>query len=163
MSAWQTATDPAEVHALLEASDAHQAEQSGTPAPVRRFATTQSLVENGCVRLLRRDGQAVAMFTLIRRPRGDTPPDYPPASRPAQLSRLAVAPDALAEGSLAGVGCVREAIRLATAWGADVLRAEANPDLRATRRLLAQLGFEQCGPVHTDDTGRRFVHLQKTL
>ncbi|QPA01354.1 hypothetical protein OIM90_22375 [Streptomyces sp. AD16] len=58
---------------------------------------------------------------------------------------------------------MREAIRLAASLGADALRAEANPDLRETRALLASLGFEQCGPVHSDDTGRRYVHLHKSL
>ncbi|WP_106978986.1 hypothetical protein [Streptomyces griseus] len=160
---WEDAADAAEVHALLEACDAHQAEATHTPRPVRRPETTAALVAGGHVRLLREDGRAVGMFTLDTRPRAEEPPDHPHAERPAYMSRLAVAPDRLAAGSLVGVRCVREAIRLAGSLGADALRAEANPDIRSTRALLASLGFEQCGPVHSDDTGRRFVHLHKSL
>ncbi|WP_327178623.1 GNAT family N-acetyltransferase [Streptomyces sp. NBC_01335] len=160
---WEDAADADEVHALLEACDAHQAEATGTPRPVRRPETTAALVAGRHVRLLREDGRAVGMFTLDTRPRAEVPPGHPRADRPAYLSRLAVAPDHLAAGSLVGVRCLREAVRLAGALGADALRAEANPDIRGTRALLASLGFEQCGPAHSDDTGRRFVHLHKPL
>ncbi|ESP97468.1 hypothetical protein KQH42_21075 [Streptomyces sp. CHA1] len=160
---WEDATGAAEVHALLEACDAHQADATGTPRPVRRMETTAALVEGRHVRLLREDGRAVGMFTLTTGRRAEDPPGLPHADRPARLSRLAVAPDLLDAGLLVGVRCVREAIRLAASLGADALRAEANPDLRETRALLASLGFEQCGPVHSDDTGRRYVHLHKSL
>ncbi|MEU6243461.1 hypothetical protein [Streptomyces sp. NPDC047024] len=160
---WEDATDPAEVHALLEACDAHQADVTGTPRPVRRRETTAALVEGRHVRLLRENGRAIGMFTLTAGPRAEEPPGQPHADRPAYLCRLAVAPDHLATGSLVGVRCVREAIRLAGSLGADALRAEANPDIRGTRTLLASLGFEQCGPTHADDKGRRYVHLHKPL
>ncbi|EST26303.1 hypothetical protein N566_24160 [Streptomycetaceae bacterium MP113-05] len=147
---WEDAADAVEVHTLLEACDAHQADATGTPRPVRRRETTVALVDGRHVRLLREDGRAVGMFTLTTRLRAEEPPGQPHADRPAYLSRLAVAPDLLAAGSPVGVRCVREAIRLAGSLGADALRAEANPDLRGTRAMLASLGFEQCGPVHSD-------------
>ncbi|MFD6880243.1 MULTISPECIES: GNAT family N-acetyltransferase [unclassified Streptomyces] len=160
---WEDATDPVEVHTLLEACDAYQAEVTDTPRPVRRTETTSAFVTAGHVRLLREHGRAVGMFTLTTRPGAEGPAGQPYAARPAYLSRLAVAPDHLAAGSLIGARCVREAIRLAVALGADAIRAEANPDIRSTRTLLESLGFEQFGPVHSDDTGRRFVHIHKPL
>ncbi|MEV8093591.1 hypothetical protein [Kitasatospora sp. NPDC085879] len=161
---WERAGDAAEVHALLRACDAHQAERSGTAAPDRSLATTEALVRLGAVHLLRSDGRAVAMFTLTTAPRPEpATDDYPPASNPVYLSRLAVAPDLLADGTLMGVRCVRKAVQLAGGTGADALRAEANPDLVNTRAMLADLGFEQHGPVHADETGRRYVRLQRTL
>jgi hypothetical protein len=80
---WEDATDAAEVHALLEACDAHQADATGTPRPVRRRETTAALVEGRHVRLLREDGRAVGMFTLTTRPRAEEPPGQPHADRPA--------------------------------------------------------------------------------
>ncbi|MGW2280438.1 hypothetical protein [Streptomyces sp. NPDC001770] len=161
---WETATDPAEVHALLTACDAAEARRSGTAAPARRELTTERLVREGAVHLLRGEtGAAGAMFTLTSAPRFQEPTDYPHASRPTYLSRLAVAPALSATGTLVGVRAVRKAVELATALGADALRSEANPDLVRTRALLDQLGFVQHGPVHRAETGRRYVHLQKTL
>ncbi|RFU86637.1 hypothetical protein DY218_11215 [Streptomyces triticagri] len=113
--------------------------------------------------MLSEGDRLLGMFTMTATPRMPAHPDFPPAHKPAQLSRLAVAPELLAAGSLTGVRCVRKAIAVASALGADVLRSEANPDLQGTRQLLDQLGFFQQGPVHTDESGRRFVYLQKTL
>ncbi|UBU11334.1 hypothetical protein [Nonomuraea gerenzanensis] len=162
--AWEDGQDAAELHELLVRSDAYQAGRTGTAAPARRIETTRALVSRGSVHVLRHGGQAVASFTLsCSPPSGLDPSAFPAAGDPVYLSRLAVLPELLAEGSFAGVRCVRRAIRLATAAGADALRAEANPDLTDTRTMLLGLGFEQQGPVHADETGRRYVHLQKLL
>ncbi|MGW3351309.1 hypothetical protein ACWDA3_49110 [Nonomuraea rubra] len=162
--AWEDGQEAAELHELLVLCDAYQAERSGTAAPARRVETTRALVSRGLVHVLRHGGRAVASFTLSGSPPSGLDPDAFPAARdPVYLSRLAVLPELLAEGSFAGVRCVRKAIRLAADAGADVLRAEANPDLADTRTMLLGLGFEQQGPVHADETGRRYVHLQKFL
>ncbi|MFL6128904.1 MAG: cupin domain-containing protein [Mycobacteriales bacterium] len=161
---WEVATDPAEVHQLLHDSDAHQARQSGSPVPQRQLETTVRHVRDGAVHLLRRDGVAVAMFTLSWSPAFDEDESiFPIAVRAAYLSRLSVAPAALASGSLDGLRCVRRAVELAAEAGADALRCEANPDLAGTRAMLDRLGFVQCGPVHADDRGRRWVYLHRPL
>jgi aldose 1-epimerase len=160
---WETATSATEVHDLLTSCDAHQAARSGTRAPVRRLEVTEQLVRDGAVRVLRHGARPVAMFTLTSGPGKHPPADCPAAGRPAYLSRLAVAPELLTVGSLVGVRCVRKAIGTAAATGADVLRAEANPDLRETRALLDRLGFVQHGPVYVTGTGRRYVQLEKVL
>jgi hypothetical protein len=161
---WQVATDAAEVHRLLRDSDAHQARVSGTPVPRRQLETTVRHVRDGAVHLLYRDGTAVAMFTLSWVPAFDEDESiFPPAVRAAYLSRLSVAPAALAGGSLDGLRCVRRAIELAGEAGADALRCEANPDLTGTRAMLDGLGFVQCGPTHSDDSGRRWVYLHRPL
>ncbi|MFI1792590.1 hypothetical protein ACH40D_29890 [Streptomyces olivaceoviridis] len=152
--------DAPEVHALLGACDTYQAEQSGTPVPLRRPERTRELVASAAVHVLRSADGIAAMFTLAWD--DSTPDGYPPAARPARLSRLAVRPELLSTGSMAGVQCVRRAIELATARGADVLRAEANPDLAQTRALLGHLGFQQHGPVESDGD-RRWVRLQRQL
>lgn len=152
--------DVPQVHALLSACDAYQAAQSGTPAPVRRPERTRELVVSGAVHVLRSVDAIAAMFTLVRE--GTTPDGYPQAVRPARLSRLAVQPRLLETGSMAGVQCIRKAIELAAAGGADALRAEANPDLAQTRALLGRLGFEQHGPVESDGL-RRWVRLQRPV
>ncbi|MFC4585730.1 galactose mutarotase [Sphaerisporangium corydalis] len=161
---WEVGTDPRELHDLLVACDAYQAERTGTPVPARVIETTESRVRSGAVHLLRRGTEAVAMFTLTDRPPFDPAGlDLPEGGRLMYLSRLAVKPELLEQGSLVGVQCVRKAIELARGLGADALHAEANPDLTGTRALLAHLGFEQHGPVHSDGTGRRYVHLRKPL
>ncbi|TYB69115.1 hypothetical protein FXF51_07670 [Nonomuraea sp. PA05] len=161
---WEDGQDAAELHELLVLCDAHQAARSGTAAPARRVETTEALVSRGCVHVLRHGGKAVASFTLSGSPpSGLDTAAFPAARDPVYLSRLAVLPELLAGGSFAGVRCVRKAIRLAGDAGADVLRAEANPDLTDTRTMLLGLGFEQQGPVHADESGRRYVYLQKFL
>ncbi|MFJ4963927.1 hypothetical protein EES43_28165 [Streptomyces sp. ADI96-02] len=160
---WEVARLDAEVHALLCASDALHARLSGTPVPRRDPETTRRRVRAGCVRVLRSGGTAVASFTLTTEP--PFPPDearFAPAARPLYLSRLSVLPALLETGEPAGLRCLREALREARARGADVLRAQANPDLRGSSALLAQLGFEQQGPV-LEDAGVRRVHLQRRL
>ena len=161
---WEIAEDPAEVHDLLCACDAWQAEATGTPVPRRRYASTERWVRAGAVHLLREHGRAVAMFTLSEVPPFDlraTP--YGPARYPLYLQRLAVTPELLRTGSVLGAQCVRRAVTVARRRQADVLRAEANPDLRATRELLRVLGFVQLGDIRQDDTGRRWVYLERPL
>jgi hypothetical protein len=162
-TAWAVATEPAEVHELLCASDRYQAERTGTPAPARRIASTEWLVRSGATHVLRQDGRAVAMFTLTTEPPFNaTEVPFPFAAAPRYLQRLAVHPDLAAGGSLAGARCVRRALELAAAAGADALRCEANPDLAATHELLVSLGFQQAGEV-LEAEGVRRVYLQHRI
>lgn len=161
---WEVAADADEVHELLCLSDRYQGERFRSPVPRRNIATTESLVRDGLVHLMRSDGRTAAMFTLTRVPAFEEPPGvFPRAQAPAYLSRLAVRPDLVAAASLAGPLCVRRAVRLAADSGADVLRAEANPDLAATVDCLELLGFRRCGTVFSDTTGRRRTHLYRPL
>jgi hypothetical protein len=161
-SSWEVGADPAEVHALLCACDAHQSTPEA-PAPKRNPETTRRRVEAGEVHLLRQGGEAIAMFTLSwDAPFGDDLSTFPVARRPAYLGRLAVHPELLEGGSIVGAGCLRRAVELARAGGADALRAQANPDVANVLALLTAFGFEQCGPVLSDGERRR-VHLQKPL
>jgi quercetin dioxygenase-like cupin family protein len=161
---WELATDPEPVHELLCRSDVHHAAHTGTPVPRRNWDSTDRHVRSSAVHVLRRGDELAAMFTL-----SDHPPfnlaetAYQPATRPVYLQRLAVAPHLLEEGSLVGVRCVRRAIELAERSGADVLRSEANPDLAGPVSVLHQSGFVQRGPVHADSSGRRWVHLERSL
>ncbi|WP_320064502.1 hypothetical protein [Micromonospora sp. RTGN7] len=161
---WAVADDPVEVHDLLCASDAHQAAATGSPAPARRLATTRQRVEAGAVHLLRVGGRAVGMFTLTAEaPYDASTVPFPAARQPHYLSRLSVHPDELAAGSLIGVRCLRRAVQVAAASGADSLRSEANPDLAPTWSLLTGLGFVPCGPTHSDPSGRSWAYLHKPL
>ncbi|MFF2998207.1 hypothetical protein ACFVTC_27195 [Streptomyces sp. NPDC057950] len=161
---WETAEDPDEVHALLRACDGYQARKYGSAAPVRNSGTTERRVHAGDVHLLRHDGEAAGMFTLTWDPPFALAPDsFPAATRPAYLGRLAVAPRWLADSTPAGATCVRRALELASARGADALRSEANPDLADTVKLLELLGFRRHGGVLTDGEGRRTVRLQKSF
>lgn len=159
---WETATDPEEVHTLLCASDAYQAARYGVAVPMRQRSTTDRLVRAGAVHLLRLGPDAIGMFTLSHTPPFDDLSTFPPARNPAYLQRLAVRPEHLHDTSIAGARCLRKAIELAQHSGADALRAEANPDLTATRTLLQLMGFSQYGEVNTDGV-RRWVFLQKAL
>jgi hypothetical protein len=128
------------------------------PAPARRLAPTRRRVFASAVHLLRVEGEPVAMFTLTWEPAFDTGLDvFPPARLAAYMSRLAVAPG---HDALTGARCVRRAA--AAEAGADVLRSEANPDLRASDALLRMHGFEPFGPVEVAG-GLRGVRLQKQL
>ncbi|MGH8931683.1 MAG: GNAT family N-acetyltransferase [Egibacteraceae bacterium] len=161
---WEVATDAAEVHALLCACDSYQVSVLGLPAPNRRMKASETLVRDQSVHVLRRDGEAIAMFTLT--PRAPFDQDikiFPEARKSFYLQRLAVKPELLARGSVLGAQCIRKAIELATRSGADAVRCEANPDLVSTRELLDHLGFEQYGLTLSDNEGRRRVYLQKTL
>ncbi|MGW2051685.1 hypothetical protein ACWCPF_42120 [Streptomyces sp. NPDC001858] len=161
---WETARDPDQAHALLRACDSYQARKYGSAAPVRNFRTTERRVQAGEVHLLRHGGEAAGMFTLSWDPPFTLAPDvFPPAVEPAYLGRLAVAEKWLADGTPIGATCVRRAMELASAGGADALRSEANPALTDTLKLLELLGFRRHGPVLTDGTGRRAVRLQKDL
>ncbi|MFE2353648.1 hypothetical protein [Streptomyces parvulus] len=161
---WETARDADEVHALLQACDARQALSHGSPVPVRNPATTARRVGAGEVHLLRHAGEPAGMFTLSWEPPFALDPDaFPPARRPAYLGRLAVAPERLDDGTPVGASCVRRALELAADRGADALRAEANPDLTNTVRLLELLGLRRHGDVLTDARGRRTVRLHKPL
>jgi len=159
---WETATDAEEVHALLCACDAYQASPRA-PAPQRSKETTRRRVADGAVHLLRGDGELLAMFTLMWSTPFDEPDGvFPPARKPAYMSRLAVNPTLLAQGTVLGGQCYRRALDLAAAGGADVLRVEANPDLEHVLELLRILGFEQHGPTLSDGTRHR-AFLQKPL
>lgn len=159
---WEIAADADEVHALLCASDAAQATPEA-PAPQRRMERTRRRVESDAVHLLRLDGAAAAMLTLTPEPPfGDDLGPFPPLRRPAYLSRLAVEPVVLRREPLVGARCVRRAIDLATAEGADGMRSEANPDFVRVLRLLTFAGFEQQGPIRSDGRRRR-VGLQRPL
>lgn len=160
---WSLADDPDEVHLLLLASDRHSAERYGLPLPRRNRETTKSLVRDGRVHVLREGAETVAMFTLTWQPPYPlTQTGFPERRRPAYLQRLAVRPDRLRAGSLAGVQCVARAVETATAAGADALRSEVNPDLEAVLRLLLALGFVRHGQPPADGPLRR-VYLQRDL
>lgn len=148
---WTTATDPDEVHDLLLASDRYVADRYGLPVPRRNAHSTRHLVDEGLVHMLRVDGAAAAVFTLTATPAFDVDlAIFPPAVRPAYLRRLAVRPERFADGELYGPACVRRAMEVAAAQGADALRAETNPDLVGVVRLLEAFGFERYGPVRTE-------------
>lgn len=158
--AWEQATDGAEVHRIIQASDRRAAERSGTPAPARRLASTEGLVGRGFVRLGRLDGRAVVTVTV-----GDTPPydlagtGLPPAVAPRYMQRLAVDPAATVP--LVGLRAVRHAVAVATAAGGDALRAEANPDLADVLRMLLAAGFTRYGTDVAGPAPR--TYLQRDL
>lgn len=158
---WERASDAEEVHALLCACDAYHASLRA-PAPERSKKTTRRRVAEGAVHVLR-GGKAMAMFTLTWAPTFDEPDGvFPPARKPAYMSRLAVDPAVLAQGTVLGAQCYRRALDLAAVEGADALRVEANPDLEDVFELLRILGFVQHGPTLSDDVRRR-AFLQKTI
>jgi hypothetical protein len=159
---WEIATDPGEVHRLLCACDAYQATPE-VPAPERSIGTTVRRVADGSVHLLRCRGVAVAMFAFTwEAPFSESRAHFPPARRPAYVSRLAVSPRWLEQGTVLGARCYRRVFRLAVAGGADVVRLEANPDLRRMPALLRTLDFTPFGGF-ADSQGRRRVYLQKLL
>lgn len=145
---WAIATDEGIVHALIEASDRAAAERSGGIAPRRRRESTRYLVSRGVVHL--GTAEAVPVVTVTVGPDPSFSPEQlplPPAERPWCMQRLAVHPRC--PEPLAGVQAVRYAIEVASAAGADALRAEANPDLADVLRVLTALGFTR---YHTDDS-----------
>jgi hypothetical protein len=161
---WETASSAVEVHDLLCACDEYQAMAYGIPAPRRSVESSRRRVHSGSVQLLRVDRDPVAMFTLSWEPTFDADLSiFPAAERPAYLARLAVAPEWLRSGSLAGAQCLRRAIALASSQGADALRSEANPDLLGPRTLLDLLGFVECGQGRRPETGLRRVYLQRAI
>jgi hypothetical protein len=103
------------------------------------------------------------MFTLTWSPPYPLgPTGLPDRRRPAYLQRLAVSPDRLRAGSLAGVQCVARAIEIAAAGGADALRSEANPDLTAVVQILLTLGFVRYAQPPAEGPLRR-EYLQRDL
>ncbi|MCL6297918.1 hypothetical protein [Streptomyces kronopolitis] len=161
---WEVAADAGEVHELLCASDRYQGERFHSPVPRRNPATSASLVHDGLVHLLRDGASAAAMFTLTRTPAFEEPPGvFPAAADPAYLSRLAVRPDLVTAASLAGPLCLRRAIALAGERGADMLRAEANPDIESTVECMALLGFRRCAAPFEETAGPRRIHLYRLL
>ncbi|MFE2225792.1 hypothetical protein [Streptomyces kronopolitis] len=161
---WEVAADAGEVHELLCASDRYQGERFHSPVPRRNPATSASLVRDGLVHLLRDGAPAAAMFTLTRTSAFEEPPGvFPAAADPAYLSRLAVRPDLVTAASLAGPLCLRRAIALAGERGADMLRAEANPDIESTVECMALLGFRRCAAASEETAGPRRIHLYRLL
>jgi hypothetical protein len=160
---WEVADDADAVHALLCASDAKAASDTGTPAPVRGLDSTRSRVGERAVHLLRADGEPAGMFTLTPFPPYDRDlAIFPAATRPLYLQRLAVDPGWAVRAPVVGLQCVRRAIEVATAAGADALRAEANPDLARVVSLLELCGFRPCGPPESSGGVRR-LYLQMPL
>jgi hypothetical protein len=160
---WQVAADPQAVHDLLLASDEYHAAANGLQVPARRLESTRRLVAGGAVHVLTRGRELAAMYTLTSEPPFSEELSIFPAARcPRYLQRLAVEPGWLARTPLLGLRCLRHAVGQAARSGADVLRSEANPDLRATASLLAAAGFVRYGPIRTSGPLRR-MYLQKDL
>jgi hypothetical protein len=158
---WKVADEPATVHRLIEASDLRASKRTGKAPPQRRMESTQGLVASGFVHLGLLDGRPAVTVTV-----GDVPPfdlaesGLPPAADPRYMQRLAVDPD-VPGTFLLGFHAGRHAIAVATAAGADALRAETNPDYGDVVRMLTALGFE---PYRTDDSGpRRRIFLQRPI
>lgn len=157
---WQIADDPQVIHHLIETSDQRAATISGTTSPKRQLEATRWLVSNGLVHVGLSSGHAAATVTV-----NPTPPfdlelaDLPHAGAPLYMQRLAVDPDA--PDKLLGLQAIRYAIKIATAAGADALRAEANPDLTNVLRMLTSTGFDR---FRTDESGAaRRTFLQRAL
>ncbi|MEU6173859.1 hypothetical protein ABZ832_18285 [Streptantibioticus parmotrematis] len=160
---WAIASEADEVHELLCASDAFVAETYGTPLPRRNRESTEGLVSAEAVHILRQEGVAAGMFTLTWKPSFTTETDFfPHTDKPIYMQRLAVLPDRVTGGELTGLMCVRRAMEVALEYGATAIRAETNPDLVNTVRLIKQFGFEQHGPVLAHGGVRR-IYLQNDL
>jgi hypothetical protein len=136
----------------LTASDAHQAETSGTPLPVRSRSKTERYVAESRVHLLRIDGAAAGTFTFVE-----------VGAEAVWMGRLAVLPALLVPGSTVGFQCVRRAMEVATAIGAAQLRSEANPDIIGTFALLQILGFSQGRMMERSGSGARTVEMMVSL
>ena len=159
---WEVALDVQEVHNLLCACDAYFA-TTAVPAPTRNLDTTARRVTGGSVHLLRQNGCAVAMFTLTSEPPFDESKiRWPKARNPVYVSRLAIEPKQLAEGTILGLRCYRRVFELALREGADVVRLEANPDLTRVKELLDILGFVRCTSV-SESEGLKRIYLQKPI
>ncbi|OYD89416.1 hypothetical protein CDG76_35150 [Nostoc sp. 'Peltigera membranacea cyanobiont' 210A] len=127
---------------------------------MRNPTTTRAHVAAGNVYGLFNHNDLIATFTITAEPpHGVHAQRFPEAGCPVYLQRLAVQPAWVDRDALIGVRCVRKACELAKARGADALRAEVNPDLKAVRALLEGLGFRQHGPA-VEKEGRRAVYLQ---
>ncbi|MFI5907243.1 hypothetical protein [Dactylosporangium sp. NPDC051541] len=158
---WRVADDPAVVHRIIEASDRRASQRSGKEPPKRRIESTRALVAAGLVHVGHLNARPSVTVTV-----GETAPfdvaesGLPAAEHPRYMQRLAVDPDA--DGALLlGFHAGRHAVAVATAAGADALRAETNPDYNDVVRMLAALGFE---PYRTDDSGpQRRIYLQRPI
>jgi hypothetical protein len=160
---WEVADNVEEVHALICECDDFNS-QVNAPAPLRNITTTESNINKRQTHILRgQDGRAIATLTLSF----ETPFDsdaqklFPSCRTSAYLKRLAVHPRFLETGSIVGAQCIRYAERLAVLGGADAIRCEANPELKAYQ-LLLMFHFVPCGEVHLGDKRRR-IYLYKQL
>ncbi|MFE4857462.1 hypothetical protein [Streptomyces sp. NPDC056670] len=155
---WQIARDPLCVHRLIEESDRAAALRSATPVPRRRLESTRALVGRGLVHLGTQDGVPVVTVTVGAVPSFDTrEAGLPDAEHPWYLQRLALAPHG--PEPLLGVRAARHAAALATAAGADALRAEANPGITDVLGVLTALGFTRHATVTTGTLHRTFLQL----
>lgn len=162
MWSWERADDPEVVHALLRACDLYTSTPDAPP-PLRNLDTTVRRVRSGSVHLLRHGSEPAATFTLTPDPPFAADLSiFPRSRRPLYLGRLAVSPAWLDRGAPVGAQCLRRALDLAAAAGADALRSEANPDLHGVRRLLDLFGFVEHGSSRDPD-GRGRVYLEKRL
>lgn len=160
---WELASDAAQVHSLLEDSDAEQAIRYGIPAPRRNFSTTEYRVKSGEVHVAFLGEEAVGSFTLSALPPFELEADvFGPADNPRYLSRLCVASQQLRDGSLVGLRCLREAIAAAGRLGADALRSQANPDFADVVAMLELHGFQRRGVV-MEHGPYRAVNMEKPL
>ncbi|WP_068874054.1 MULTISPECIES: N-acetyltransferase [unclassified Phenylobacterium] len=159
--AWELARDAVEVHELLLASDV--ASDTGAGPPQRSLVGTRRRVEAGSVHLLRMDGKPAAMVTLTRDPPFDLAlTDYAPSAAAVYMQRLAVHPALRLEHPYLGARAVRRALDVARAAGADVIRAEANPDLARVLGMLLAHGFVPVGAPRAGPERPR-VYLEKAL
>lgn len=155
---WVVAADVDEVHRLLEASDRHAAASTGTEPPSRRRTSTVALVTAECVYVGHARGRPVVTVTVGQISSFDAERAGLPAARnPWYMQRLAM--DPATPDKLAGFAAVRHAVSVARAGGADVLRAEANPDLTAVLRMLTAVGFRRYGTDEGGGPPRTYLQL----
>jgi hypothetical protein len=156
---WRRADDAEAVHALLLLSDQQAATMSRTPVPRRSRETTAHLVATGATYVGRDGDEVLATFSVSATPTFDPDEHGLPAVTGAWYERrLAVHP---AAPSLVGLQAVRTAIEVARDGGAEVLRAEANPDLSGVLRLLTMSGYVVLATDPDGPTRRAF--LQRDL
>lgn len=103
------------------------------------------------------------MFTFTLDPPFDASvAAWPPARKPAYVSRMAVTPALLESGTILGLRCYKRAFELAADQDVDVVRLEANPELSRIGELLRKLGFERAGN-RTGEDGLKRVYLYRNL
>jgi N-acetylglutamate synthase-like GNAT family acetyltransferase len=78
--------------------------------------------------------------------------------RPLYLQRLAIHPEC--NDPLLGLRLLRQAVTIARASQAEVLRAETNPHLAEVGAMMAQLGFETVSERTSSGAPARYVQLQ---
>lgn len=159
---WSVAKNSSEIHELLKNCDLANTIDGSSP-PLRSLKTTYNHVRAERVHELRLNGALVGAFTLSTNPpSGFSTKFFPDASSPYYLQRLIIAPKWLSNGGLIGIQLARKACDICKERGADVLRAEINPDLTSVAKLLLSLGFAQCGPT-LEIRGRRKAYIQLLL